>query len=108
MRCFVISIDSDDKARFLIKYLNSEFCYCLEVLNLSNSTKLDYNDYEINKSLNNINGNFSQLNTIILNKCKSSAPYKFLTNLLNYENFKRINVLHLNDTFVDTNIFVKM
>lgn len=37
-----ISVDSDQKASFLIKYLTSEYSQSLEVLDLSNSTKLDY------------------------------------------------------------------
>ncbi|EAS03123.2 hypothetical protein TTHERM_00446040 (macronuclear) [Tetrahymena thermophila SB210] len=107
VKYLTLALDTEEKIVFLIKYLNSQFCQNLEVLDISNSTKLDYKDYELNKTINNANGYFTKLNTIILTNCKSSAPNSFLGILINCESFRKIQTLVLDDTYVDQGIFSK-
>ncbi|KAL4493450.1 hypothetical protein ABPG72_007458 [Tetrahymena utriculariae] len=107
VKYLTFALDTEDKIVFLINYLNSQFCQNLEVLDISNSTKLDYKDYELNRTINNVSGYITKLNTIILANCKSSAPNSFLGILLNCENFRKIQTLILDDTYVDSGIFSK-
>lgn len=102
-----LKLDSEEKVRFLIAFLSTESCSSLEWLDLSYSTRLETGDYSINTAIN-LSKHLIALRGIVLNGCTSNAPTQFIWRLLISLQCKKIEVLHLDDTYIEPSLFLKL